>query len=86
MPDPQRCVSPPSVPGLSLPLPLTASVPGVSVSFAPNLCCKLPSFSAGIPSIPLPPLLASGASAVLKAAQTLLNAYLANIQVTCPRG
>jgi hypothetical protein len=85
MPDPQRCIGPPSTPTPSLPGGIGFGVPGIAIAFNPKFCCKLPSINAGLPPTPIPSLIFAPLAKALKAIMALINKFIALLALPCPR-
>ena len=86
MPDAQRCIAAPALPGgVSLPAGLSFSTPGISVAFNPKFCCTSPSFNIGIAPIPINALIFAPLAAALKTILALINQFIASIAIPCPR-
>lgn len=78
-------ITPPTLPaGITLGIPLTPVVPGVSLGF----CCTIKLPPVVLPPTPLftliPPVAMAAALATLQQIQGQLNTYLAQLQVSCP--
>jgi hypothetical protein len=86
MPDPQRCISPPSVSVPSLPGPFSAKASfTLSISYNPKFCCKLPPLPSPHIPVNLPAILINPAITVIKQVTAIIQAFLNQLQVRCPR-
>lgn len=81
------CIAVPeiSIPSLPAPFSFGASQPP-SVSFDPELCCKIIQFPLKLPPLPLPPgVLNPAFITAMNAAKSQVTAFIRSLSFNCPR-
>ena len=85
MADVQRCIAAPALPSIKLPLGIGFTIPGISISFNPKFCCKLPTFKFALPPIPINALIFAPIAKALAKIMALINKFIALLAIPCPR-
>ena len=80
------CIPLPKVPLPTLPLPLTIAPKLPTLSFDPNLCCKLPIPPIATPPVPLPPLTVNPATvAIVTQNMAIVQKFINSLSLPCPK-
>lgn len=80
------CLPVPSLPLPTVPEPfsLLPNLPTVP-SLQADICCQSINLGTFVPPIPLPPLVLTGATALLTKAVQVVNNYVDSLPIDCPR-
>ena len=79
------CIPLPHVPVPDFPAGLDLSVQTPSITFDPELCCKLLPYPVAVPSVPLGGIIDTAFLLAIAAQVQIINAWIDSLAISCPR-